>query len=91
MDDALTMRTMRAVHARRGYLLDPHTAVGVAAAQLLVNGGGGGGGPVAAGQYIVSPHAEETLEELIQEDGEGLMDDPLGRLNFRELFQSWKS
>ena len=47
MDDALTMRTMRAVHARRGYLLDPHTAVGVAAAQLLVNGGGGGGGPVA--------------------------------------------
>ena len=40
---------MRAVHARRGYLLDPHTAVGVAAAQLLVGGGGGGGGggPVA--------------------------------------------
>ena len=50
IDDSLTMHTMRAVHARcGGYLLDPHTAVGVAAAQQFVGGGGGGGGggPVA--------------------------------------------
>ena len=49
VDDTLTMHTMRTVHARCGYLLDPHTAVGVAAAQQYLDngGGGGGGGPVA--------------------------------------------
>jgi len=34
VDDALTLRTMLETHQRCGYLLDPHTAVGVAAAQI---------------------------------------------------------
>jgi threonine synthase len=33
VDDATTLATMRAVYAETGYLADPHTAVGLAAAQ----------------------------------------------------------
>lgn len=37
IDDNATMRVMRRVQQETGYLLDPHTAVGVAAAEVLVN------------------------------------------------------
>jgi threonine synthase len=37
IDDNTTMRVMRRVQQETGYLLDPHTAVGVAAAEVLVN------------------------------------------------------
>ena len=40
VDDATTLATMRAVHARHGYLPDPHTAVGLAAAERLARGDG---------------------------------------------------
>lgn len=35
IDDATTLATMQTVHAESGYVLDPHTAVGVAAVQAL--------------------------------------------------------
>ena len=40
VDDATTLATMRAVHARHGYLPDPHTAVGLAAAEPLARDDG---------------------------------------------------
>ena len=38
IDDAVTTRTIRDVYQRDGYVVDPHTAVGIAAARLAVNG-----------------------------------------------------
>ena len=38
IDDAVTTRTIRDVYQRDGYVVDPHTAVGIAAARVAVNG-----------------------------------------------------
>jgi threonine synthase len=35
IDDAATIRVMRAVHDRTGVLVDPHTAVGIGAARAV--------------------------------------------------------
>ena len=38
IDDAVTARTIREVYKRDGYIVDPHTAVGIAAARQTTNG-----------------------------------------------------
>ena len=38
IDDAVTARTIREVYERDGYVVDPHTAVGIAAARHALNG-----------------------------------------------------
>ena len=43
ISDAETLRTMREVHAASGYLLDPHTAVAVAAAASVAQAASAGG------------------------------------------------
>ena len=49
IDDGATLRAMRDTHERCGYLLDPHTAVGVAAAQLVAAPSGSAGPVVCFG------------------------------------------
>ncbi len=46
VDEAETLDTIRAVHRQTGYLLDPHTAVGVAAAQREMQSTGNDANPM---------------------------------------------
>ena len=53
VSDDETLATIRQVYRRDGRLLDPHTAVGVAAARRLRAAGGAGGGPGGGREPVV--------------------------------------
>ena len=46
IDTATTLRTIRAVYEAHGYIVDPHTAVGIAAARHLGSAENGGDAPI---------------------------------------------
>ena len=59
-----TLATMRELHAVHGYLPDPHTAVGIAAARRLA---GAGGGPVIC---LAAAHPAKFPQAVAQAVGE---------------------
>jgi threonine synthase len=66
VDDNLTMRTIAETHADTGMLIDPHTAVAVAAARLELAAGRGDGGPMVA---LAAAHPAKFPEPVERASG----------------------
>jgi threonine synthase len=65
IDDAATMQCMRDSYARSGYLLDPHSAVGVASAQAMQQSGALEG-PIVT---LATAHAAKFPDAVIDATG----------------------
>ena len=66
LDDAATQAEIRSLHRRTGYLADPHTAIGIAAARRHAAEGDGGGAPMVA---MATAHPAKFPDAMLSATG----------------------
>lgn len=72
VSDQETRDCIRRVHAQRGYVLDPHSAVGYRALEKELEEGGGAGGDGAVGVLLATAHPAKFAEVVEPVLGEPL-------------------